>query len=257
MKKRVGSHLGLMLLLSICGHAQETKDDWMVSGFGTLGLARSNTNDAAFILDSSQPKGVTRGVNATLDTRLGIQLTHPLGETLRGTLQAVSKYRYDGTFRPVLTWAFLGWNPLPDLQIRVGRTEGGLFMNSESRDVGYSFLWARIPVEYMGAIPSPCLEGIDVTDSFGFGRGATLTIKGILGVRNGTLPLPADTYLNLNGGRTFGLVCELQDGPWLGRLAYTNFHAKRDFPTPVPELQAGLDHYATALHDPGLAETAA
>ena len=228
----------------------------MLSGFGTLGLARSNTNDAAFILDMSQPKGVTRGVNATLDSRLGIQLTHPLGETLRGTLQAVSKYQYDGTFRPNITWAFLGWNPVPNILIRAGRTEADVFMNSESRDVGYAFLWIRIPTEYLGAIPSPSLDGLDVADTFSLGSQSVLRVKVILGMSNGTLPLPADTYINLNGGKTFGIVSELQDGPWRGRLAYTQFHPERDFPQ-VPAVQAGLDQYATALRDPGLAETAA
>jgi len=93
---------------------------------------------------------------------LGLQVQGRLGNSLRGTLQVVSKYGYDGTFKPQIGWAFLGWNPTQDLQIRVGRLGFDVFMNADSRDVGYSFLWVRPPTDYYGTLPISHLDGLEI-----------------------------------------------------------------------------------------------
>ena len=254
MLKRAGSAFATSFMLAFPIQAQAPAEAFPITGFGTLGLTRSNTNDVAFIRDLGQPNGVTRSVDGRLDTRLGLQLSHPLAESLQGTLQVLSKYQYDGTFRPVINWAFLDWSPLPELQVRLGRTVADMFMNSDSQDVGYSYLWARPPVEYLGSTPSPYVDGLDAAETFAFGTEALFRLKGYLGRSAGTLPAYGNT-LNL-AGSILGLVTELQDGPWRGRLAYGQFRPSHDFSAPVTDLQAALDQFGSALHDPGLFQSA-
>jgi len=236
--------------------AQQEPGSWKLSGFGTLGLAWNNTDTAGFRRDLSQPEGTTREVDGRLDSRLGLQLNAQFTDTLQFNAQAVSKYRYDKTFKPEITWAFLGWKPTPDLQVRFGRVGFDLFMDSDSRNVGYSYLWARPPVEYFGGIPVSHLDGIDIANDFAIGDSSTLRIKAFAGFAAERTAFRDGLSMDLTGGKLGGLVAEVISGPWRGRLAYGTLRIRHDFPDPIPALQGALIQVSQQMQDPGLAKTA-
>lgn len=245
-----------LALAAIPAAAQTAGSAWTFGGFGTLGASQSSTGDAEYLRDQTQPLGVTKEVSTRMDSRLGLQVSGTLTDTLRATVQVVSKYRYDKTFAPDLTWALLAWTPTPDLQIRAGRLGFDVFMDSDSRDVGYSFLWARPPVEYFGGLPVSHLDGLDLSRDFALGESTTLRLKAYGGQASGKLPVGGTVPLNLGGSPLMGCLGELTTGPWRARLGYAQFKPRHDFPPPLADVQAGLSQFSVALGDPKLAQAA-
>jgi len=244
------------MALAVPSWGQEEPKPWKLSGFGTLGLAWNNNDTAGFRRDLSQPEGTTRKVDGRLDSRLGLQFNAHFNDSLQFNAQVVSKYQYDHTFKPEVTWLFLGWNPNPDLLVRVGRVGFDLFMDSDSRNIGYSYLWARPPVEYFGGITFSHLDGIDIADDISIGDSSTLRLKAFAGFTAERLPFTQNESMNLTGGKLGGLVAELISGSWRGRLGYGVLRTRHDFPAPVTDLQAGFNQFGDMLHDPGLNKTA-
>jgi len=248
----------LVLCLAWPARADDLQKKIKLSGFGTLGAAWNSTDEAGFTRDASQPHGATRTPDGRVDSRLGLQADGTLSSTLRGTLQVVSKYNYDGTFRPEFAWAFLGWAPVPEIEARAGRLGIESFMNADSRDVGYSYLWVRPPVECFGLIPITRMDGADLTGTIQLGGSATLRLKAFYGaIVSEQIPVTGYPNLDLSGDRIGGAIAEVQGGPWRARMAYARFQVRKGFPPPVSNLPGYLDTYATLLGDPGLTQTAA
>lgn len=70
---------------------------------------------------SPSPKEVTTKLDAGLDSRLGFQADLRLNEEWELAAQVVAKRRFDDTFHPELTWAFLKWETAEALAFRAGR----------------------------------------------------------------------------------------------------------------------------------------
>lgn len=255
MKHAVAFGIVSLLAGSLPATAQDVLGSWRFAGFGTLGAAISDTNDAEFLRDMVQPRGTTRNVDGRPDSRLGIQVSGSLSETVRASIQVVSKYKWDATFAPELTWALLSWNPLPDIQIRGGRLGFDVFMNADSRDVGFSYLWVRPPVEHFGPLPLSHLDGVDIAGSFSLGE-VTMRLKGYAGTASEELPAGFGSTVNLHGGRLFGVVAETTWGAWRSRISAAQFKPRHDFKGHIGSLQSGLYTFSTLLQDPGLAESA-
>ncbi|HJV89267.1 MAG TPA: hypothetical protein VJ623_03095, partial [Holophagaceae bacterium] len=60
MSTHVLLRTGGLLLLSGAALAQDAPPSFTLRGFGTLGAVRSDTDQAEYIRDVSQPKGATR-----------------------------------------------------------------------------------------------------------------------------------------------------------------------------------------------------
>jgi len=195
-------------------------ETFSLGGFGTLGGPYNFSDQAGFIRDISQPKG-TRGdgVGWKIDSRLGLQGTWKPREDFEATLQLVSKYRYDGSYRPEATWAFLKYMIDPNLQARVGRLGADLYLQADSRDVGYAYLWVRPPVDYFGQLFVSYLDGADLTGTQRLGDGV-LRGKLYAGQAAETIPVPGGGQYSLSGTRIVGGHLEYQHPHWLFRIGY-------------------------------------
>ena len=227
---------------------------WTFGGFGTAGVTQSSTDGAQYLRDLTQPLGVDRDPNVKIDSRLGLQANVALTDTLRATVQVVSKYRHDKTWTPDLTWALLAWSPMPDLQIRGGRLGFDVFMDSDSRDVGYSFLWTRPPVEYFGGLAISHFDGIDLARDFSLATGGSLRLKIYGGLASEKLPVGGTEPLDLSGSPLLGVMGEWTRGPWRSRLGYAQFRPRHNMPAPLTQLQDGLRQFAVI--DPRLIQAA-
>ena len=63
-----------------------------ISGFGTLGVARSDTNKAEFTR-YNQAEGVKDKVKIGLDSNLGLQASYKVNDELSGTVQVLTRLR--------------------------------------------------------------------------------------------------------------------------------------------------------------------
>ncbi|MBP9714061.1 MAG: hypothetical protein KBD60_10280 [Sterolibacterium sp.] len=242
------------------------------SGFGTLGGVHVRGNGAAFIRDLTQPKGArNQGVSFDIDSRLGLQANYPFNDQFEAVAQVVSRYNHDNNYRPELTWGFLKYTPNDTLEIRAGRVGYDAFIGADTRDVGYSYLWARPPIEYYGILLFPYIDGGDVVLRTpllkGVGRVKLFTgmvrqeASAMMEQREwagwaGNLNLPPiGSVQDLNKSRESGIFFEYQDNHWTARTGFNQLRITKGFPpgaTNMPALFQATAGQAYAAGNPAL-----
>ena len=227
-------------LVSMTLIAQEPETRWRFSGFGTLGLAYTSSHTAEYSRELSQPRGTGHDLDPKLDSRLGLQVNVNLTDDLSFVGQVISKYRFDQTFTPDLSWAFLSYNPSSGLQLRAGRLGWDVFQLADTRNVGYSYLWARPPVDFYGPLQISSLEGGDIAWTTSIGEGQSLRLKVSAGQTWEKLPAAAPgEYLDFKGGKLLGALAEFQGEKLNFRVAYARFRPAKDFPASVGAIARG------------------
>lgn len=152
------------LLACASAHADFTSADGKarLSGFGTLGVSRTNTDEALFNYPG-QGGGVDKQMGLEPDTKIGVQGSYKFTDTVSGTAQVLTKYRASGQYQPEFEWAFAKWQALPSLSVRGGRIGAPYFMISDFRDVGYANTAIRPPLDVYGQVPVSSFDGADVS----------------------------------------------------------------------------------------------
>lgn len=226
------------LLVAATGLLQ-AQEAFTFRGFGTLAAARSSTDEAEYLRDVSQPKGVARRVDVGLDSRLGLQANLRLGESWEAVAQVVSSRRYDDTFRPELTWAFLKWRATEEVELRAGRLGFDVFLFADARNVGYAHLWVRPPGEYFGGIPVTSFDGGDLVWRRPMSGGFT-SLKLFGGHATGRIPTFSGETFDLKDSPLLGLHLDHHQDRWGFRLAASQLRFKREFGREVVQLFDGL-----------------
>jgi hypothetical protein len=221
---RTGLMLALLsgLVLQPVSHADEGNwfdDRLVIKGFGTLGLARSDSDAAEYVRDLSQPRGLTTNWSARVDSILGLQANLKLGAQTEGVLQLISRYRYDGSYRPEVSWAFLRHDFTPDFQMRVGRLGTEFYMLADSRLIGYANLTVRPPPDFYGPLVFSYFDGVDASASMSIGNDL-LRAKLFYGKSPETTPFYDRITWNLDGSRLMGGHLDYFTGPWQFRIAH-------------------------------------
>ena len=151
------------------------------SGFGTLGVVKTNTDQANFGRDRQSYGGANTNASADVDSNLGLQATADVAPWLSGTMQVLTVKR---TTEKHLTvepeWAFLKTSPMEGLSFRGGRLAVPMFLVSDSRNIGYANNWLRAPNEVYGLVSFRRLQGFDVTYQLPVGP-TTLTLNALTG----------------------------------------------------------------------------
>jgi len=240
--------LPLLALLASTGLYAES--DFTVRGFGTLGIAHNSSDGAGFTRDITQPKGVKGGTSGHTDSRLGLQLSYRPSDTWEATAQLVSHYNYDGKYSPDLTWGFIKYNPSEELELRAGRLGWDVYMLADSRDVGYSYLWVRPPVEYYGILQFSKLNGVDLVVRKPVGEGL-LWGKLFAGEAADKLAIDEHSYADVGGSQLVGGHINYQLSEWQFRLGYTHlelgYDIKGDFGDLLDMLEASGNPVLTGI----------
>ena len=152
------------LLTCLSAHADFTSADGKarLSGFGTIGAARTSTDDA-LLNYPGQGGGVDKQWGMEPDTKVGVQGSYKFTNTFSGTAQVLTKYRASGQYQPEFEWAFLKWQAMPSLAVRGGRIGAPYFMISDFRDVGYANTAIRPPLDVYGQVPVSSFDGADLS----------------------------------------------------------------------------------------------
>lgn len=231
------------LLVSLFFSAQALADadpSFSVQGFGTLGAVRSDTDDVEFVRDLSQARGATNDWTAKTDSVLGLQANWQIAPKWQAVAQGISRYRYDRSFKPEMAWAFVKYEPAPNLSLRAGRLGTDFFMQADSRWVGYSFLTVRPPGDFFWYLPFYSIHGADVALSVPAGEGIVRG-KVFYGLSRGKIPL-AEEQWEINASPMRGGYLEYQAGAWQVRASYANIRFKRDLPiASVVKQESGYD----------------
>lgn len=206
-------------------------------GFGTLGIARSNSDQADFVRDLSQPSGVSDQWSAKIDSIAGVQANFRATDKLEAVVQAVSHYRNEGNFSPDLTWAFIKFDTDSRVSLRAGRLGTEFYMLADSRLVSYSYLTVRPPGDFYGTLPFSYIDGVDglliIPWNEGLLRGKLFT-----GFTCEKVPL-GDRQWDLSKSLMSGGYVDFQKGDWQWRVSYADIRFKNDLP--LADLMAALN----------------
>lgn len=164
-----------MLMLSCCAalagepvtvaNVDEDAPRWTFGGFGTLGVARSNGDQADFTANYLSPGavGYSRQWSATVDSRAGVQAGMHFNRGWSAVVQLVVERTLRNGYAPAVEWAYVQYRATPDLSLRAGRITLPLFLAGDYRKAGYALPWVRPPVELYGAIPLSSSDGADLS----------------------------------------------------------------------------------------------
>jgi len=132
-------------------------------GFGTLGVSHSSMHLGDYTLDSTIPKGagLSEDWSTTNDTRIAGHLAAQFTPKVSAVLQLDSEYHTGNSYEPEVEFANVKYAFVPNAYIRVGRITLPTFLNSDSRDVGYTYVWVHPPVELYRQLAITHSDGID------------------------------------------------------------------------------------------------
>lgn len=177
-----------LMTSAVAQPADEPADEpaqWRVSGFGTLGFVYHDEDNFRFRRSIEQPDGVKNGTLGTsVDSSAGLQIDGQLDHDWSLMAQGVSRQRADGDWDPSLTWGFVKYAPNDAFVLRLGRLGMDLYLDGDSRHVGYTFTTVR---------PVPLIYGLIAFDTY---DGAELSVRHDLG--------SGQSWLKVYGGRTRG-----------------------------------------------------
>ncbi len=165
IKRKIQGTAAVIALCALGAAAHAAMDDYVTfNGFGSLGVVHSDYTQADFIATVSQPRGVgySGSWSATPDTDLGAQANFTLTDELSGVVQVLSRDTPDGNFKPTVEWANLKYDFTPDVSVRLGRILLPTYEHADTRNVGYSLPWVRVPVEITYASTATHSDGVDV-----------------------------------------------------------------------------------------------
>ncbi len=149
--------------------------NWQLRGFGTLGLARSESNHLVFQSDLKQTASIGDSWTARSDSVLGGQLRGELTEAADLVVQVVVKDRRDYNLDNLLRFAYLDLAFTPNMVLRLGRNPHDIRFLSDTRDVGFSYLWVRPISEYYDEYFVDYYDGVDFSYRFKTGNGVLTT----------------------------------------------------------------------------------
>ena len=151
-------------------------------GFGTLGFTHSSLDLGDYVIDSSMPKGAGRSYDFAVsnNSRAAAHVNASFTQKVSALFQVDSEYRSDGTYRPEVEWISVKYSFTPNSYVRAGRIVLPTFMDSENRDVGYSYTWVHPPVDLYHQLAIPSSDGIDVMYRSEIGEAGN-TVKAIYG----------------------------------------------------------------------------
>jgi hypothetical protein len=217
---------GLLAFSALAG--ADTTPAFSLHGFGTLGVARTNTDTAQFVRDLYQQTGAEDKWSGNVDTVLGVQGNLRINSSLSGVVQVVSRYHFGSTYDPEVSWAFLKYDPTPQLSFRAGRLGTEFFMLSDSRLVGYSYLTVRPSGDYFWHLPFYSINGADAALTVPLGDDV-LRLKIFHGVSDEEIPLSKEAW-ELDGSRMSGAYADYQRGPWQLRASFASILFKNNLP---------------------------
>jgi len=183
-------------------------------GFGSLGVSHSSQDLGDYVLDGTLPQGAGRSsyLSASNNSRIAAHVNANFTPTVSAILQVITEYHSDGTFTPEIEWANVKYAFNPKAYVRVGRIALPTFLDSDSRDVGYTYTWVHPPVDLYRQLAIAGSDGVDGMYRFEIGE-VENSVKALYG-RN-TLDAPTSTTTSRN---VWGVFDNLEYGQ-------TTFHA--------------------------------
>jgi hypothetical protein len=143
------------------------------NAFGTLSAVHSSEKNADFSPGSIlKPNGAgyTDNWSVVTDSLLAGQATARLTPNTTAVLQLIMDQHYDKRYYPKTELAHIKYQFTPNFFMRLGREAvPGSFILTDTRKIGYSYPWARPPLDVYNLVPITRNDGIDGSYTFNTG----------------------------------------------------------------------------------------
>lgn len=154
-------------------------------------------------------------INFSANTKFGAQFDYTVTDAIDAVLQVTAKGYENRNFEQSAEWAFLRYQLDDHWMFRFGRLRAPTYVYSESSDVGFSYPWARLPLEtyllgfenYTGANANYVLNAGRWTHEF----------QAYVGSNNETTH-----EASVNTRRQMGIALNSTYGAWTLRAAHTS-----------------------------------
>ena len=170
LNRRTGVHyvlaLSVLVVAVLVSFQAKAQSSFQFSGFATLGLTSEKEGDIGFLRDGSQSRHPNRDLSVFPDSSAGVQLSSSFADQWRATTQVVYRDRPRYRLDEAIELAFLAYQPVSGLDLRLGRVAVDMFQLSDYRRVDYANLWARPPTEVYAWILPSALDGGDIAYSY-------------------------------------------------------------------------------------------
>jgi Gram-negative porin len=189
-------------------------------GFGSLGVSHSSQSLGDYVMDSGIPKGAGLSENwsPANDTRIAGHLAAQFTPKFSAVLQVDSEYHTGNTYQPEVEFVNVKYAFTPDAFVRVGRLALPTFLESENRDIGYSYAWIHPPLEVYRQEPITHSDGADVNYRLQTGDVGN-SIKAIYG-RSAIETIDFSTISNLSSKHLWGIFDTVEYGPTTIHVGY-------------------------------------
>lgn len=144
-------------------------------------------------IDLSDDNALTAGgeayTNDTIDnlqeSRLGLQLTAPLGDNIRFIGQAIARGNAETGFVSNYEWAYFDYNVGDSGKLKAGRMRIPFYKYSDYLDVGYAYHWIT-PPKSMYSLSFSNVDGLGYSQNFTAG-GMDMSVNTVFGRYQGNL----------------------------------------------------------------------
>jgi len=230
-----------LLFVAVQAYAVDLSDTFSIHGFGTAGLTKTNNADMGYRTTLSSDSVVYDDWDLASRSLVGAQINARWNDKWSSTLQLVQQQQAARDFGDAIQLATLSYSPTPEWSIRVGRDSPRIHMLTDTRNVGYGYLWTHPPVEFYGQVQTTYIDGVEVSYTKQFGSDMLRTT---VAVGKATLPMSYPGYdFQADFGKTAGLTLEYEHDAWqfrgtVAKIVNTNQWAS--------SLRQYLDSYAVA-----------
>lgn len=223
--------LFILLALSACtavsADSGTQEPVWRLGGFGTFGAGYHGSDGLTYRRDLEQAGGHEGGrIGFRGDSRIGVQASATIDGRWSAQIQSVSRLDSEGKWTPQLSWTFLRYTPSDSLDMRVGRLGVDLYLDGDSRHVGYAFTAVRPAPEVLGMVTQDLFDGIDLTLRRPAGDGL-LSLRLYGGRSRGNFSLYGNQYRPPDAHRLGATLDWVSEGLTL-RAAWGDTHTSND-----------------------------
>lgn len=214
----------LTLFILIMANQSDASTRFDFSGFGTLGLATTDSKQFGYRSDMSINDGVDyHEIDFSLISNIGVQLHYKLTDDLDVIGQFIYRKQDENDLDGVTQLAFVKYRVTPKFDIRLGRTAIDVFHFSDVRDIGVAYPWVVLPNEVYGLVPNRHLDGADVIYRSRFNKVA-FSSKLFWGRTKSDFS--ASTYDPIDFSPLTGIRLELAQQEWLVSARYSKTEAQ-------------------------------
>lgn len=239
--------VNLALIFSIShSAAAQLSDTFSVNGFGTLGVTKTTDPDMGFRTNISTDNVTNDEWNFASRSLAGVQFSAQWNDSWKSTVQLIQQKQADSTFSDQIQIATIDYMPTREWLIRLGRNAPRIYMLTDTRNVGYGYLWTHPPIEFYGQLQSNYIDGILASYTHPIGADTLTTTFGV--GQSGLQNAYPNSIFTADFSRSMAVSMEYEHEAWLFRGSVSAVKNSNQWATLLRDY---LDRYSVAF--PGAA----